>query len=358
MPRTSSEAYRAMAGCLVGTAVGDALGLPYEGLSRRRQQRLFKSLTGHRLLWKRGMCSDDTEHTCMVASALIDSAGNSATFARSLAWRFRFWLLGFPAGVGLATLRAIGKLWLGFPVSRSGVYSAGNGPAMRSAIIGAAYGHDRVRMLELVKVSSRLTHSDPRAELGAIAVALAASMSARTESVVSPEKYLEEFRRCLSADDISDIFSLAELAVLSCRRFETTQAFAGSIGLQDGVSGFVLHTVPIVLHAWLSYPDDYVSGVKAVIACGGDTDTTAAIVGGIIGARTGIEGIPPDWRTNLIEWPRNILFMTGLARRLAGETEPDKPVLRLLFVPAVLIRNCFFLVVILLHGFRRLLPPY
>jgi hypothetical protein len=53
--------------------------------------------------------------------------------------RLRGWLLSLPAGIGFATLRAILKLWLGFPLNRSGVYSAGNGPAMRVAVIGAFF---------------------------------------------------------------------------------------------------------------------------------------------------------------------------------------------------------------------------
>ncbi len=57
----------AIQGCILGTAVGDAVGLPREGLSARRAARLFGSAPlGHRLLLGRGMISDDTEHTCMI----------------------------------------------------------------------------------------------------------------------------------------------------------------------------------------------------------------------------------------------------------------------------------------------------
>jgi len=57
-------------GAILGTAVGDAIGLPREGLSPRRASRLFGDPPlGHRLLLGRGMVSDDTEHTCMTAQA-------------------------------------------------------------------------------------------------------------------------------------------------------------------------------------------------------------------------------------------------------------------------------------------------
>ncbi|MEE8624523.1 MAG: ADP-ribosylglycohydrolase family protein, partial [Acidiferrobacterales bacterium] len=92
-------------------------------MSKRRQRQVYPEISGHRFVFGKGMVSDDTEHACMVAQALIVSGGDVETFAKSLAWRFRFWLLGLPAGIGFATLRAVLKLWLGFPSHRSGVFS-------------------------------------------------------------------------------------------------------------------------------------------------------------------------------------------------------------------------------------------
>src|SRR3954471_18836892 len=124
----------AVVGCLLGMAVGDALGLPAEGMSRRRQRRLFPDVGRYHFLFGRGMASDDTEHACLTAQALITSAGDAERFAGDLARRLRWWFLGLPAGIGRATARACLKLWLGYPPGRSGVFSAGNGPAMRSPI--------------------------------------------------------------------------------------------------------------------------------------------------------------------------------------------------------------------------------
>jgi len=122
---------QAIIGCLLGTAVGDALGLPYEGLSRRRGHKLLGEPNRYRFFFRRGMFSDDTEHSCMVANAILLSQGNPQVFEEVLARQFRYWLAALPAGVGLETLRAIVRLWRGLPPSQSGVFSAGNGPAMR-----------------------------------------------------------------------------------------------------------------------------------------------------------------------------------------------------------------------------------
>src|ERR1700677_980774 len=93
-------------GCLFGMAVGDALGLPRESLSPRRANRLFGPIERHQFLFGHGMFSDDTEHACMTAQALLVSAGDPEQFLRALSWRLRVWLLGFPFGIGRATLRA------------------------------------------------------------------------------------------------------------------------------------------------------------------------------------------------------------------------------------------------------------
>ena len=164
-------------GAILGTAVGDALGLPYEGLSPRRAQGLLGTPDRYRFFLGRGMVSDDTEHACMVMQALIAAGDDVHSFTHDLAWRLRFWLLGLPAGIGLATLKAAIRLWLGVPPERSGVCSAGNAPAMRSVVLGAAI-EDLELLRHLVTASTRLTHTDPKADYGAFAVALAARMAA------------------------------------------------------------------------------------------------------------------------------------------------------------------------------------
>src|SRR5581483_3062750 len=92
--------HSAVVGAILGTAVGDALGLPYENLSRRRGVRLLGEPDRHRFFFGRGMVSDDTEHTCLVAQALLASGGDAERFSRQLGWRLRWWLLSLPVGLG------------------------------------------------------------------------------------------------------------------------------------------------------------------------------------------------------------------------------------------------------------------
>ena len=348
----------AATGCLLGTTVGDALGLPCEGLSRRRQLKLFPSLEGYHLVLGKGMCSDDTDHSCMVAQAIAVSGGNPRRFASSLAWRLRFWLLGLPAGVGFATLRSILKLWLFFPPQFSGVRSAGNGPAMRSALLGVCFSQDDAALVQHVAAATGITHRDPKAEAGALAVALAARSAMRGESA---EQFLAHLRRFLAplGDAGRELIGLVERAAASAARGEPTAAFADSFGCTNAVTGYMYHTVPAALHAWLSFPQDLPGALKAAIRCGGDTDTIAAITGAIVGAGVGKRGIPEAWLANLWDWPRGVRWIELVAER-AVDASSQRRRASALFVPPwwILIRNLGFLVIVLAHGFRRLAPPY
>ncbi len=347
-----------LTGSLIGTAMGDAIGLPYEGLSRRRGAKMLGAPTRQRLFLGRGMVSDDTEHACMTAQALIVCGGDVAAFRKNLARRLRWWLLPLPAGVGLATARAILRLWVGMNPERSGVFSAGNGPAMRAPIIGVATD-DPQALRALVRASTRLTHTDEKAEFGALAAALAAHMAARQALPVAGEDFLAQLKAQLADEGGEEFLTLIDAAVTSVSQGQATQEFAAAIGLGQGVSGYMFHTMPVVIHAWLTHQNDFRAAIVAIVECGGDTDSTAAILGGIVGASCGPAGIPADWQSALLEWPRSIRWMTRLGRVLgqASVAGVEKRAPQLFF-PLVLLRNLFFLGVVLFHGFRRLLPPY
>ena len=348
--------FLAIEGSLLGTAVGDALGLPYENLSPARARRLLGPPDRHRFLFGFGMVSDDTEHSCLVARALCESGGNVEEFRKRLASGLRWWMIGIPAGMGYATLRACLKLWLGFKPAHSGVFSAGNGPAMRSAILGAAVD-DPSRLAEFVRISTRMTHTDPKAYVGALAVALAARLA--RQGCCDAEILCSQVRQ-LSPGAASD-----ELDVLLCEtiasvaRRESTENYAARVGGRKGVRGYVFETVPVAIHAWLSHPHDFSAAVQSAIRCGGDTDTVAAIVGGIVGAGLGRAGIPGEWIANLCEAPRSVGWMTRLSLALAASANSGNarraPRYCSIVVP---FRNAFFLLVVLAHVVRRLLPPW
>jgi len=290
----------------------------------------------------------------MVAQSLIVSGGEEKKFGRALAWRLKFWLLGLPVGIGSATLRAIIKLWLGFSIDRSGVFSAGNGAATRSAIIGVCYGENITKLKSLIKISTRITHSDPKAEYGALAVAIAAHL-AFSNQVISPQAYYQKLQQSLEPE-ASEFLELIQHACYSAAKKESAAIFAFSIGNPNGISGYVYRTVPVVIQVWLRHQQDYRGGIKEIIELGGDTDSTAAILGGIIGSAVGKSGIPQQWLDKIWEFPRTIDWMENLAKRLLLSTQGtiDSP----LALPFYFLipRNLFFLSIVIIHLFWRLLP--
>jgi ADP-ribosyl-[dinitrogen reductase] hydrolase len=341
-------------GAILGTAVGDAVGLPREGLSRRRAERLFGNPPlRHRFVLGRGMISDDTEHTCMVAQALLASGGDADRFARSFAWRLRAWLLGVPAGIGFGTLRAGIKLWLGFSPKNSGVYSAGNGPAMRAAILGVFAADEPDRLRALVKASTRITHSDPQAEQGALAVAL----TARHGALQLHTSLLNELRDEIDDDALRTVFDKIDTHL---QQKSSVATFAEAMGWKNGVTGYVVHSVGAALYGTLRHPTDFRRAVEEVICLGGDADTIGAIAGGLTGARLGADAIPQEWLAGIVEYPRTVAWMRRLGERVAIQAlQMDDPIgAETLFWPGLLLRNPLFIVFVLLHGFRRLLPPY
>lgn len=354
-PPSTSPTLAAIEGAILGTAVGDSLGLPREGLSPRRAERLFGSDLSQQLLFGKGFVSDDTEHTCLVAQALLASPEDAEGFGRSLGWRLRGWLIGLPAGIGFGTLRALLKLWLGFPPHKSGVFTAGNGPAMRAPVLGACLG-DTELLRRVVRVSTRITHTDPKAEEGALAAALAAQRGAEEGAGLRPEAFLDDLRAELQGEELRA--ALDQIGEHLARGANPSE-FAAALGQERGVSGYINHTMPAVLFCWLRSPMDFRGALSDLIRLGGDADTTGAILGGIAGASVGSEGIPSEWVGEIGEWPRSVPWLRRLAERLhqtySGEGRPGPlPV----FWPAIPLRNLLFLSVVLGHGFRRLFPPY
>lgn len=347
-----------IAGVLMGTAIGDALGLPAEGL-RPAQIRAW-GWTGnwkHRFLGRRGMWSDDTEHTIMLGQALLASGGNSQRFGREFARELRWWLLGMPAGVGLATLRSTLKLWLGFSPHRSGVFSAGNGPCMRTALIGACFPEDPHRRRALVEAHTRMTHTDPKALIAARAVTeLASLLIVAADSPPSWNGVLQMLTFDGGAVESDWEAILSEMAAGWIKEIPMGE-FLRQIGAdpERGISGYAWHTVPAVIYSGVRNGWKARETITELLDAGGDTDTVGAIAGALCGAFGGKGGFPADWRECVAEWPTQMGDLSRLAEALSDE-KPRR--IRPRWSLRLLVRNLFFLLVVLGHGFSRPLRSF
>ena len=182
------QAIDTMNGCLLGGALGDSIGLPFEGMNARRIAKVAKMPLEQSLFFGRGMVSDDTEHAVMTLLCVNECDSDPVIFSRCLARRLRWWFVGLPAGIGLGTARSIIKLWLGVSPGKSGSSSAGNGPMMRAAVIGVRFADKPELRREFVDASTLITHRDARAVEGARLIAECAAMAAgkvETSAIVS-----------------------------------------------------------------------------------------------------------------------------------------------------------------------------
>ncbi|WP_329455668.1 ADP-ribosylglycohydrolase family protein [Streptomyces sp. NBC_01497] len=162
--------------------------------------------------------------------------------------------------------------------------SLGNGAAMRVAPLGAWFAADLDRTAREAALSARVTHAHPQGVAGAVAVAVAAALSARGE---------------LSLDAVVDATpggavreGLARAAAIPFSA-EPVHA-AAALGNGSGIRAD--DTVPFAVWTAARHHDDLQSALWATAEALGDVDTTCAITGGIVGARTGITGAPADWR--------------------------------------------------------------
>jgi len=336
----------AVSGCLWGCAIGDAIGLPFEGLPPRRVARWLREPVGHQFCFRRGMVSDDTDHTIFTLQALMLAGDDPPQFARLLAGRLRCWLACLPAGIGLATLRSLLKSAAGFSPEESGVWSAGNGPAMRAAIIGVYHAANPELRVTCVRLSTRITHTDPKAEDGAQAVAAIASQIALEGDGPETPEALVQFLHPIR--NHADWHETVERIKVACQQSDLTRACVHDPAVR-GVSGYAYDSVPVAVTGWFLHRHDFRAAIESVVRLGGDTDTVAAIAGALVGTGVGEAGIPEHWRAGLSDFPHGPTRLNAL---VAGDRRATR------FSWWLLPRGLAFTLLVLTHGFRRLLPPY
>lgn len=161
--------------------------------------------------------------------------------------------------------------------------SLGNGAAMRVAPLGAWFADDLERVTQQAQTSALVTHAHPEGVAGAVAVAVAAALSVRGEldlRTVSRHTPQSAVRTGLER--------AAELPF-------TTEPWRAADLLGNGQRIRADDTVPFALWSAARHPDDLLSALWTTAEGLGDVDTTCAITGGVVGAQTGVDGIPHTW---------------------------------------------------------------
>ena len=276
-------------GSILGLAIGDALGAPFE--FRRRSQVPFP-LPAFELPWNGmppGTWTDDTAMAMNLWTSLIDHGG--ALDLGDVMDRHLAWLGSDPPDIGNQTRAALTLAWEGTADPARVVFerrgpevSAGNGSVMYCAPLGIVRARQPELLVEEAPALSRLTHWDGRCQTACLAVTSAVAALVRGEA--------------------ADAAVLNGLAVVADREggeeLEFLVGEAGRARQIDGPDmGFALFTAGIALQV-AGEELDFEEGLRYVVGLGGDTDTNAAVAGALLGALHGIDAIPPEWLGTLV----------------------------------------------------------
>lgn len=317
-------------GVLLGTAVGDALGAPYEFQPPRAPQLEVAMVGGG--AWAPGEWTDDTSMAIAIAEVaatgvdLRDAQAQDAIVSRWLEWSQG------AKDVGIQTRSVLQSAANGGSITAASTRAAaeehhrrtdrsgGNGSLMRTAPVALAYLDDEDAMVEAARAISELTHHDPDA--GDACVLWCAAI-----------------RHAVLTGELDVRVGLGHIAsarqALWAKRLDEAEA-AKPADFPN--NGWVVTAMQAAWSAIATTPaphDDAEAGgvfradhlrlaLDAAVRAGYDTDTVAAIAGGVLGAVYGASAIPSEWRRLLHGWPNMIAHdLAVLAAKIERGGKPD-----------------------------------
>lgn len=259
-----------VAGCLLGGALGDAIGSAFEGGEPGPDFALPESLR----------ITDDTQLTIATCESI---AKTSAVAPEQIALSFLRWFRDRRiTGIGSSTLKALTELDVGghwAMVGATGERAAGNGAAMRVAPLAFFLDPDNDAQRQTIRDTCRITHRNDEAYIGALAIL-------RTLRHVVLGGKLEPGFLPLLVDKLPDSRVRDRLADV-CKHSVNIQQYAN----QFATSGYVVDSVPLAILA-ATESSDVLATIEQLVKTGGDTDTNASMFGQIYGAAHGVQSLP------------------------------------------------------------------
>ncbi len=327
-------------GALYGLAIGDALGMPTQSMSRewivaRYGERLAGFVPGEADQpiapnLPAGCVTDDTEQAVLVGRLLVAGHGHIAPgrlAAELLAWEADMAARGSLDLLGPSTKRAVAAVQAGVPLEQAGRYGDTNGAAMRVTPVGVAVPADDLpALVDRVVEASAVSHNTGVALAAASAVAAAVSagiagagMAGAIDRAVAAARLGAGRGYWIAGADIATRIGWATGLV----RGLAPDAAAERIYRLVGTSVASTESVPAAFAVLAAYPDDPWQAVLLAASLGGDCDTIAAMAGAVAGAVHGCDSFP----TAAVDTVRDVnhLDLDRLAGQLLGLREAGRP---------------------------------
>jgi len=286
-------------GALYGLAIGDALGMPTQLLTRAEVTRRWGPLLpgfepappGHPLAdgMPAGSITDDTEQAVLLARLLISGHGeiDSREWASALVeWEQDMVARGSQDLLGPSTKRAVSALLAGAAPGEAGRGGTTNGAAMRITPVGIAFPLGGA-LLAHVRQASLVTHNTPVAMAGAAAIAAAVSAGVDGAPVPAAIEYAVAAARLVDAR-LADL--IGEAAAQA--RGRVAESVIDFITGQVGTSLATDDSVPAAFAVLAAAGDDPWQACLLAASLGGDSDTIAAMAGAVAGACHGMSAFP------------------------------------------------------------------
>ncbi len=237
-------------GCLLGLAVGDALGMPVEGARASSiRSRLGKVTDFLPAPWRNLQAGQWTDDTRMMLCHAHSIADTGRVDPEDIAARFLAWMEGNDwRGMGNATYCSIKRLQEGVSPLESGETgerAAGNGTAMRIAPIALLYCRDLETLRVETETASIITHNNPEAVAGSRAVSYAIARAAI--DTVEPDELLAGMMEFAGPSGVSERLAMA-------RKFLEQGMDEEEALIRLGTSGYVVETVASALYCVLRHP--------------------------------------------------------------------------------------------------------
>lgn len=303
-------------GALLGLAIGDALGMPTQLLSRAEVVRRHGPLLAgfepgppaHPVAagLAAGTVTDDTEQALLLARLLVDGAGrvDPATWAGALRdWEADLVSRGSADLLGPSTRRALAAVAAGVPPAEAGRHGDTNGAAMRIAPVGVAVpvagAPPYATLAGAVATVSRVTHGTDVALAGAVAVAAAVSVGVAGGDVARALRAAVDAAPAGAALGVPTAHPpLAGLVRSACDRVRglPVERVADVVDHEVGTSLATIESVPAAFAVLAAVPGDPWVACRVAASLGGDSDTIAAMVGAVAGACHGASAFPADAR--------------------------------------------------------------